>query len=73
LQAGARNVVAGLWDVDDESTARLMSKLYGELARGVPPGDALRIAQLSLLHAGYPYKKPYYWGPFQLYSRVEKH
>ncbi len=73
LQAGARNVVAGLWDVDDESTSRLMSKLYGELARGVPPGDALRIAQLSLLHAGYPYRKPYYWGPFQLYSRVERH
>jgi CHAT domain-containing protein len=73
LQAGARNVVAGLWDVDDESTSRLMSKLYGELALGVPPADALRTAQLSLLHADYPYTKPYYWGPFQLYSRVEKH
>ena len=72
LQAGARNVVAGLWDVDDESTARLMSKLYRELVRGVPPADALRTAQLSLLHSDYPYKKPYYWGPFQLYSGVEK-
>ncbi len=72
LQAGARNVVAGLWDVDDESTARLMSKLYRDLVRGVPPADALRTAQLSLLHSDYPYKKPYYWGPFQLYSGVEK-
>ena len=36
-----------------------------------PPEDALRTAQLSLLHSGYPYKKPYYWGPFQLYSRTE--
>jgi CHAT domain-containing protein len=72
LQAGARNVVAGLWDVDDESTSRLMSKLYRDLVRGASPADALRTAQLSLLHADYPYKKPYYWGPFQLYSRVEK-
>lgn len=72
LQAGARNVIAGLWDVDDESTALLMSRMYAGLARGVPPEDALRAAQLSLLHAQYPYQKPYYWGPFQLYSRTEK-
>jgi CHAT domain-containing protein len=72
LQAGARNVIAGLWDVDDESTSRLMSRMYGDLARGVPAEDALRTAQLSLLHGGYPYKKPYYWGPFQLYSRTQK-
>jgi CHAT domain-containing protein len=72
LQAGARNVIAGLWDVDDESTSRLMSRMYGDLTRGVPPEDALRAAQLSLLHAPYPYKKPYYWGPFQLYSRTQQ-
>jgi CHAT domain-containing protein/Tfp pilus assembly protein PilF len=72
LQAGARRVIAGLWDVDDESTSRLMAKLYEELARGVPPEDALRDAKLSLLHGAYPYKKPYYWGPFQLYVGTEK-
>jgi len=72
LQAGARNVIAGLWDVDDESTSRLMSRMYGDLTRGVPPENALRTAQLSLLHGDYPYKKPYYWGPFQLYSRTQK-
>jgi CHAT domain-containing protein len=70
LQAGARNVVAGLWDVDDESTSRLMSRMYSDLTRGALPEDALRAAQLSLLHAGYPYTKPYYWGPFQLYSQT---
>ena len=80
LQAGARNVIAGLWDVDDESTLRLMSQMYADLTRralpGVPPGvspeDALRAAQLSLLHGEYPYKKPYYWGPFQIYSRTHE-
>jgi CHAT domain-containing protein len=58
--------------VNDESTSLLMSRLYGELARGVPAEDALRTAKLSLLHAGYPYRKPYYWGPFQLYTGTTK-
>ena len=40
LRAGARNVIAGLWDVDDESTSVLMATLYSELSRGVPPADA---------------------------------
>ena len=67
LHAGARQVIAGLWDVSDASTSTLMSVLYGELAHGVPAEDALRTAKLSLLHAGQTYRKPYYWGPFQLY------
>ncbi|MBZ5726330.1 MAG: CHAT domain-containing protein [Acidobacteriia bacterium] len=67
LEAGAHRVVAGLWDVDDQSTAALMAGLYRGLARGASPEDALRTAQLGLLHGGFPYRKPYYWGPFQLY------
>ena len=67
-QAGARRVIAGLWDVNDESTSALMENLYRELARGVAPENALRKAKLSLLHSPYPYRKPYYWGAFQLYS-----
>lgn len=67
LHAGARQVIAGLWDVSDASTSLLMSALYGELAQGVPAEDALRTAKLSLLDAGQTYHKPYYWGPFQLY------
>ena len=68
LDAGAQNVVAGLWDVDDQSTARLMALMYRGVMRNIPPDDALRSAQLSLIHdARSPYHKPYYWGPFQLY------
>jgi CHAT domain-containing protein len=72
LQAGARRVIAGLWDVNDESTSMLMGGLYGGLARGVLAEDALRAAKLGLLHGDYPYRKPYYWGPFQLYTGTEK-
>ena len=68
LRAGARNVIAGLWDVDDRSTAQLMAGLYAELARGSTPADALRASKLALIHGGGSYAKPYYWAAFQVYT-----
>jgi len=68
LRAGARSVVAGLWDVTDRSTAELMADFYDQIAHNVPPVDALRHAKLTLLHGGKAYQKPFYWGPFQLYA-----
>ncbi|MBV8819182.1 MAG: CHAT domain-containing protein [Acidobacteriaceae bacterium] len=67
LHAGARNVVAGLWDVDDRSTAQLMDRMYAELESGKSPAEALHAAKLELLRSGGNLRKPYYWGPFQLY------
>jgi CHAT domain-containing protein/Tfp pilus assembly protein PilF len=67
LQAGAHSVIAGLWDVADRSTALLMDKMYEEIAAGKAPAEALREAKLFVLRTAHP--KPYYWGPFQLYSR----
>jgi CHAT domain-containing protein len=69
LEAGARNVIAGLWDVNDRSTADLMERLYGGLFRGLAPADALRSAKLKLVEAPGAYRKPYYWGPFQVFTR----
>lgn len=66
LQAGASNVVAGLWEVDDRSTAELMKTMYSELRAGKSPQQALRAAKLALLRSGGLYQKPYYWAPFQL-------
>ena len=69
LRAGADRVVAGLWKVDDESTSELMAKFYDEL-RTKPPADALREAKLSLLRQKGAFRKPYYWGPFQMYTSI---
>jgi CHAT domain-containing protein len=68
LRAGARHVVAGLWDVNDQSTAALMDVLYRELAAGKAPAAALRAAKLSLIESPRNLRKPYYWAPFQLYT-----
>jgi CHAT domain-containing protein/Flp pilus assembly protein TadD len=67
LKAGAGNVIAGLWDVNDRSTSYLMTQLYREIAGGSPIADALRTSKLALIRKGGAWAKPFYWAPFQLY------
>jgi CHAT domain-containing protein len=69
LAAGAHNVVAALWDVSDDSTAKLMDEFYDELAQGASADSALRTAKLSLLRSK-EFHDPFYWAPFQLYARL---
>ena len=68
LRAGARSVVAGLWDVTDASTAKLMSDFYSRMVSGETPAQALREAKLRMIHSTGAYRKPFYWAPFQLYT-----
>ncbi len=67
FQAGARNVVTSLWDVSDRSTADLMDRFYAGIESGKSYGESLKQAKLAMLQGAY--RKPYYWAPFQLYSR----
>jgi len=68
LRAGARHVIAGLWEVNDQTTPRLMNDLYGGLAAGQTPRQALRDAKLKMIRQGGRNAAPYYWAPFQLYT-----
>jgi CHAT domain-containing protein len=68
LRAGAHNVIGALWEVNDASTPLLMDRLYAGLETGSTPDDALRAAKLSLIHSPAVYRKPLYWGAFQLYT-----
>jgi CHAT domain-containing protein len=67
LRAGAHNVIGALWQVDDAATPLLMDQLYGELSAGATPDAALRTAKLALIHSSSVFRKPLYWGAFQLY------
>lgn len=47
--AGAASVLATLWDIADQPTARLIPRFYAALASGQPPSAAIRTAELSML------------------------
>jgi CHAT domain-containing protein len=66
LYAGARQVVASLWRIEDRATAELMSRFYrGLLIEGRPPAAALRQAQLAI-REDKRWRSPYYWSGFVL-------
>ena len=63
LSAGASNVMATLWPVDDRATADLMTQFYGALAAGQPEGEALAEAQRTMLRNPRT-THPFYWAGF---------
>jgi CHAT domain-containing protein len=66
LHAGARRVVASLWQVHDRATAELMRRFYqGMLERGLAPAAALRDAQREMRDRT-AYAAPYFWAAFVL-------
>jgi len=63
--AGAPAAVVTQWEVNDASTEQLMQAFYRNLQSGMTKSQALRQAQLSLIHGG-RYAHPYYWAPFMV-------
>ncbi|OGR91309.1 MAG: hypothetical protein A2V88_04820 [Elusimicrobia bacterium RBG_16_66_12] len=63
LTAGARSVVATLWDIEDAVTRQLVVSFYKHLNEGQPKSSALRRAMLEVLAK---HSHPYYWAGFKL-------
>jgi len=60
--AGCPSVLLTLWDVDEKSTADILSRFYSKLESGQRKSEALRNAKLDFLQdAPYQYQDPYYW------------
>lgn len=78
--AGARSVAASLWSVADQATAELMARFHRHLAAGLTKDEALRAAQIEMIHE--PIRittangqeietdasAPFFWAAFQLYG-----
>jgi CHAT domain-containing protein len=62
-------VVVSLWDVEDESTALLMTRLYRAMLgkQRLSPAAALRQAQMDMWRSK-RWASPYYWAPFVLHG-----
>jgi CHAT domain-containing protein len=66
LIAGAKTVVATLWNADDTFTAALIKAFYGHLARAEDKGSALRNAKLDMIQEFGDQALPYYWAGFTM-------
>lgn len=66
LAAGAKSVVANLWDSDDTFTKALMGSFYRHLARKMPTAEALRQAKLEMRARYGAEAPPYLWAGFTL-------
>ncbi|HTJ24407.1 MAG TPA: CHAT domain-containing tetratricopeptide repeat protein [Gemmatimonadaceae bacterium] len=64
LYAGALDVVATLWRIDDEGAAAFAAHFYARLAHGTV-AEALAQAQRDLM-ADSRYESPYYWAAYEL-------
>jgi CHAT domain-containing protein len=70
LHAGARQVLATLWPVDDWATAAFMERFYSELSRGISPARALTATQRAM-SASSAMADPFYWAGFLLVGGPE--
>jgi CHAT domain-containing protein/tetratricopeptide (TPR) repeat protein len=66
LYAGARRVLASLWEVEEEATAELIQRFLAHVERdGMSHAAALRQAQLELRQKP-RWSSPYFWAGFVL-------
>ncbi|HRR08378.1 MAG TPA: CHAT domain-containing protein [Rhodothermales bacterium] len=67
--AGVKSVLATNWPAADNAFPNLMQTFYRSLESGLPKDQALRNAQLHILHSGSRIEKsPYYWASLLLYG-----
>ncbi|MBV9497706.1 MAG: CHAT domain-containing protein [Acidobacteria bacterium] len=70
LQAGARGVVATLWDVRDIDGANLFHAFHRHYVTGASPAEALRAAQLELLQRGGADSAPSVWASASVFGTL---
>ena len=66
LTAGAKTVVATLWNADDIFAPALIKAFYKHMANHEDKGVALRNAKLDMIRQFGPRASPYYWAGFTM-------
>lgn len=65
LYAGAPATITTQWAVDDEASRVLMESFYRNLRKSLRTAEALRQAQIEVLHSK-EWSLPFFWAPFTL-------
>ncbi len=68
MQAGSKNLIASLWDVDDRDTSDLMIKFYEEYNKGSSIEDSLYSAQ-KMIRETRGTSHPQYWAGWFLITQ----
>jgi CHAT domain-containing protein len=68
LVAGASNVMATFWPVEDRATAQMMSRFYEALSSGQSEAEALASAQRAALRSSAT-AHPFYWAGPAVFGR----
>ena len=62
-RAGAKSVIASLWNVPDEASSEIMTQFYQNLQKGMTKSEAMQKAKLSQIETN---PHPFFWSPFIL-------
>ncbi len=60
LNAGTKNIIFSLWQIDDLATKELMTLFYGFVSEGKTYSESLQIAKQKLSKSE-KFKNPFYW------------
>ncbi len=67
ILAGASSVIRTSWEVNDETSAAIISGFYLYLSKGKAKDEAMRMAKLDYIKTNPPvYTNPYYWAAYEV-------
>ncbi len=67
ILAGASSVIRTAWDVNDETSAEIISDFYLYLSKGKTKDEALQMAKMDYIKSNPPvYTNPYYWAAYEV-------
>ncbi len=70
--AGASSVVRTAWEVNDETSAIIMTRFYNYLSSGKKKDEALRLSKLDYLKEIPPaFAGPYYWAAYEIMGNTD--
>jgi hypothetical protein len=67
MLAGASSVIKTSWEINDETSTRIISRFYYHLSKGKEKDVAMRLAKLEYLKKASPaFTNPYYWAAYEV-------